>query len=183
MEKKAIEEKAKEKRSRYEDKARGQWNIAQDLGRTGSPALKAVKRDRKGERGEPKGSIATRPDEIDENVIRAYQTIYDGNVENASEKVKLYMAEYDSYIYKGKQARLSKIRGEDLQEVIADAAETASGMDQWAPGDLKLLSPYALEELANMLNMIEDGKAWPKQFRHARAAFLAKGEGEETDPL
>ena len=63
------------------------------------------------------------------------------------------------YIFKGKEAKIAKISGKDLQEAITDATETAAGMDQWAPGDLKLLSPYALEELANMLNMIEDGKS------------------------
>ena len=58
------------------------------------------------------------------------QKIYDGNVENVSEKVKRYLEEYDRYIYKGKEAKLARIRGEDLQEGIAEARETAAGMDQ-----------------------------------------------------
>ena len=53
--------------------------------------------------------------------------------------------------------------------------ETAAGLDQWAPADLKMLSHKAYEAIATMLNMIEEGKAWPSQMNVARAAFPPKG--------
>ena len=34
-----------------------------------------------------------------------------------------------------------------------------------------------------MLNIIEEGGAWPEHLTHTRAAFLAKEEGEALDPL
>ena len=75
-----------------------------------------------------------------------------------------------------------KLLGKDLQEVAMAGVESAAGMNQWAPGDLKLLSPHAFEHLATFLNMIEAGAEWPKQFAHARAALLSKGEEEDMDP-
>ena len=66
---------------------------------------------------------------------------------------------------------------------MRDVKETAAGLDQWAPADLKMLSPKAYEAIATMLNMIEEGKAWPKQMNVARAAFLPKGETNSQDPL
>ena len=46
-----------------------------------------------------------------------------------------------------------------------------------------MLSPKAYEALANMLNEIEGGKAWPSQMQTARAAFLPKDETNSQDPL
>ena len=56
-------------------------------------------------------------------------------------------------------------------------------MDQWNPADLKLLSRGACDELANLFDMIEKGAKWPKQLITVRAAFLAKAEDSDMDPL
>ena len=61
--------------------------------------------------------------------------------------------------------------------------ETAGGLDQWTPADLRMLAPKAYEALAKMLNEIERGKAWPSQMHNARAAFLPKEATNSQDPL
>ena len=76
-----------------------------------------------------------------------------------------------------------KITGQDLARVSSVSGETAAGIDQWAPGDLKLFSPLAFEWIANLLNLIEEGAEWPKQMCTARAAFLVKEVDGDMDPL
>jgi hypothetical protein len=47
-------------------------------------------------------------------------------------------------------------------------------MDNWAPADMKVLSPKAFIWLARLLNRIEDGAPWPSATTQARAKYLAK---------
>ena len=56
-------------------------------------------------------------------------------------------------------------------------------MDQWDLADLKLVSPMACARLADLFNMIEKGASWPDQLSAARAAFLAKEEDSDLDPM
>ena len=51
------------------------------------------------------------------------------------------------------------------------------------PAEFKLLSKKACEALAEMFNCIEEGASWPEQTTKARAAFLAKEEESDLDPL
>ena len=90
---------------------------------------------------------------------------------------------YKKFIYRANEASMEALTGSDLQKVAVAAEETSAGMDQWAPGDLKLLSPLAFEWLAAFLSEVEKGKSWPDAFNHGRAAFLAKAEGGSMDPL
>ena len=41
--------------------------------------------------------------------------------------------------------------------MVKGLKETAGGVDQWDPADLKLLSPQACKQLATLFNMIEGG--------------------------
>ena len=70
-----------------------------------------------------------------------------------------------------------------MDEIVRNLKETAQGLDQWNPADLKLLSKEACESLAAFLNLIEGGAPWPKQMTVARVAFLAKEEDSDMDPL
>ena len=81
------------------------------------------------------------------------------------------------------EVEAEKLTGRDLEETMREVKETAAGLDPWAPADLKMLSPKAYDAIAVMLNMIEEGKAWPTQMNAARAAFLPKGETNSQDPL
>ena len=53
----------------------------------------------------------------------------------------------------------------------------------WTPADFKFLSEKAFDELATLLNMIENGAKWPEQTKVSRAAFLSKDENDLLNPL
>ena len=101
--------------------------------------------------------------------------------------IKEYREKYDTkgrrFIYKGKRAKIDTITAEDLQTTAMTTKETAAGLDQWAPADVKMLSTKAFKYLADMLNDIEGGAPWPEQLNIARAAFLSKGSEDELNPL
>ena len=65
------------------------------------------------------------------------------------------MEDYKKYIFIQKELSIEQVRGEDVEEAIRGLKETAGGLDQWGPADLKLLSKEACKELANFFNMIE----------------------------
>jgi hypothetical protein len=56
-------------------------------------------------------------------------------------------------------------------------------MDMWTPADFKFLSREAFDELAVMLNMVEEGAEWPEPMKYCRAAFLSKDENDLLNPL
>ena len=66
-----------------------------------------------------------------------------------------YFEEYEKFIYNSIEAEAEPLTGEDLENTMNDAKETAAGLDQWTPADLRMLSPKAYEALAKMLNEIE----------------------------
>lgn len=78
---------------------------------------------------------------------------------------------------------MEKLTAKDLQHTAQTSKETAAGLDQWAPADLKLLSLEAYWYLADMLNDIEQGTPWPRQLTTARAAFLSKDPDDSLNPL
>ena len=53
----------------------------------------------------------------------------------------------------------------------------AAGPDAWAFADLKRLPDAATNELAELLNRVEQEGAWPRQLRGATVVMLPKGEG------
>ena len=78
---------------------------------------------------------------MDEIIRETYGEIYAGNVTYGKVKkmVDDYMEKYKKYIYKSKEDEMEDITAEDVQEEIRTLKETAGGMGQWAPADLKLL--------------------------------------------
>ena len=66
------------------------------------------------------------------------------------------MKRYQEFIFtSAEEAEAEPLTGKDLQEAMAGAKETASGLDQWSPADLEYLSPKAYQAMAEMLNEIE----------------------------
>ena len=86
-------------------------------------------------------------------------------------------------MYEEVEATMQELTGKDLMETMKDAKETAAGLDNWYPAGFKLLPPEAFNIPADMLNMIEEGREWPKQMKVARAVFLPKDDSDELDPL
>ena len=81
---------------------------------------------------------------------------------------------YDKFIYKAKKATIEELTGKDLRITLNDTKEIASGLDQWKPAELKMLSNGALDQLARMLNLIEEGADWPTEMNASRAGFCPK---------
>ena len=94
------------------------------------------------------------------------------------------MDRYAEYIYKeAADTQFPPITGSDIKEVCASAAESAAGLDVWAPADFKHLSDTAYERLAELFEMIEDQGRWPEAALHARAAYMEKDEDDAHNPL
>lgn len=179
----SAEETARCRQKLYEAKGTGQWALSRDLGRKAAAPLLAVRRPKAGPRGQPKGTITTSPKEVDQITRDAYGKIYKGNVKNQEETAKRYIEEYKQYIYTAAEASIEDITGEDLAETLQTTAETAAGLDQWAPADLKFLSAEALDKLAMLFNAIEKNHKWPKEMKKARAACMAKDAEDVLEPL
>ena len=89
--------------------------------------------------------------------------IYKGNVPDQVAATKKYMEEYDEFIFKQQEAEIEELTAEDLRITADCTRQSASGLDQWSPGDFAMMSDSALGHLAALLNRIEQGSAWPKQ--------------------
>ena len=75
---------------------------------------------------------------MDQITREANGSIYKGNVEDKEDAAKMYTDEYDDFIYKAEEAPIAKLEAGDLEETLQDTKETAAGLDQWAPADLKM---------------------------------------------
>ena len=102
---------------------------------------------------EPGGSIATAPAEVDDIVRKAYGKIYKGNVTYIEKATRQYLEDYAEFLFEAPTANITMLT--ELKAMAVSAKESAAGLDQWAPGDLRLLSDLAFEYLADLLNMIE----------------------------
>ena len=87
-----------------------------------------------------------------------YNAKFKDNVVDQAAKAKRYMAKYSRYIYKAKEATIEALTGNDLQQVAVAGAESACGMDQRSPAELKLRSLFAFQWLACFLKEVESGK-------------------------
>ena len=95
---KELAEKESErcKKKRYEAKGEGQWAICKDMGSANANPLIAVTRTKRGTQGQPKGSVATSPKEIDAIIRETYGKIYKGNVDDHDKLIKEYLEKCDS---------------------------------------------------------------------------------------
>jgi len=166
---KAQSEKVRQKI--YRAKGGGQWKLNKALNEKMASPLLALERRRKGPKGQPKGTITTSPSEIDGIIQEVYGKIYEGNVRNKKENTDRYFEEYGNgpkgskLIYQAEEAPIEEITAEDLEETLRDTKETAAGLDQWAPADLRMWPRGALAQLAKMMNLIERSGRWPKQMK------------------
>ena len=78
---------------------------------------------------------------------------------------------------------MAELTADNLKETARCTEDSASGLDQWAPRDKRLLSDKAFDSLAEIINMIEGGAEWSEQLETARAAFLAKDLDQRLNPL
>ena len=88
-----------------------------------------------------------------------YGKIYRGNVADHEANTEEYFRQYGpkgmNVIYQAPEAPIDEITADDLDETLRATKETAAGLDQWAPADLKMWSRGALQQLAALFNLIE----------------------------
>ena len=125
--------------------------------------LIAAKTQGKGQKGQPDGTVATSPADIDAIIRERCGNTYAGNVGGQQKKTEVYMEKHSEYIFRQAQANSEDITAEDLETMAKMTADSAAGMDQWAPGDINMLSKVAFKMLAKMMNAIERGSPWPEQ--------------------
>lgn len=145
--------------------------------------MTAVGKLERGPQGQAVGTIGTSPKEVDAIVRKTYGKIYAGNCSDQRALAEKYIKDYDQYHFKMQEAVVEDITGGDVKATRNEAKHTAAGMDQWAPADLKELSDCAYQHLADMVNIIEQGAAWPEALLSAQAAFLAKDANDVLNPL
>ena len=77
---KAMMENEKVRTQMYKAKDKGQWELHKQMKEDQSIPLVAVRRKEKGPRGQPAGTIATSPQEVDGIIRKVYGVIYKGNL-------------------------------------------------------------------------------------------------------
>ena len=139
---KAVRKQKEVDQKLFEQKGKGHWHFMKSMqNRTNAKALIALRRTTKGPRGQPKGSITTDPEELDQIIREAYGKIYDGNSKDQEGLKEAYLRKYEQHIFTKKvAAEAETLTGKDLELTMQDVKETAAGLDQWAPADLKMLS-------------------------------------------
>ena len=150
-----------------------------------------------GPNGQPPGTIATHPDEVDNIAIQAGKSIYDGNVRNVSALVTSFLSKYGRFIPTLSAAlpfttngshpnhrhfAINRITGQQLSEVLKQVKPSAQGLDHIFAQDLKLLNTVALDWLAALYNNIEEGAPWPEPCLQVRTAYLSKPDGDPFKP-
>ena len=150
-----------------------------------------------GPQAQPAGTIATHPQEVDDIAIQAGEKIYDGNVGCTQSLLSNFFRKYRSYIpsladhlpyvttnTKGpnKHYATSNITGEQLYEVLKRMHPSAQGLDHIFTADLRMLNSSALQWLADMYNIIEEGAPWPDPCLQVRTAYLTKPGGDPFNP-
>ena len=128
-----------------------------DLVKNVAAPLVAVQRPNMGPKGEAKDTVATSPKEVHIIIRRVYGKIYKANCEDQNETTRNYIERYGKYLFKGKTAMITPLTGRDLQITAGELRESAAGLDNWAPAELKQLPIEAYEQLAVLLNMVEAG--------------------------
>ena len=160
----AERERERCNKKRYEANGEGQWAICKDMGSSNANPFIAVTRTKRGPQGQPKGSVATSPKEIDAILRETYGKIYKGNVADHERLVQKYLEMFDAegsrFIYHGKVATMTDLTAEDLRTTARKSRETAAGLDRWTPAEMRMLSLKAYGYLADMLNDI--GKRVPR---------------------
>ena len=93
------------------------------------------------------------------------------------------MGEYQQHVYRGEEQANPLLTATDMKEACSKAGKSAAGPDGYEPGEMALLSDWAYQEMADLLNLVEAGEEWPQGMQHGRVAYLEKEHGECDDAL
>ena len=183
---KSREEYQQQQLQTFKAKKEGLTQLHRHLRKEPATPLVAVRRKSRGPLWQQAGTIATSRKEIDAIIRKEYGAIYRGTAKKGEDSkafADAYVERYRPHIFHQPEMAIEAITGEDVYQAVQALKATAGGMDQWDPADLKMLSKLACSRLADFFNAIEAGAPWPKQLTTARAAFLAKEEDSDLDPM
>ena len=120
-------------------------------------------------------SIATQPEEIDLIIRRVWKRIDDGNPAKLANVALAFMNNHRDFMFTAKAFNMNHIiTGSEMKHARMTCSKPAHGPDGWEPAEMAMLSDGADPAIADLLNRIEDGAAWPDGICTARAAFLEK---------
>ena len=111
-----------------------------------------------------------------------WAAIYNGNVSNTMTHIRNYFSNFAPYIHRADKFSISDLTAEEIFQTCVEAQHSSKGMDHRSPAEFSLLSLGACGYLADMLNTIELGAAWPKDLLHVRAPLLSKDTDDPYDP-
>ena len=135
----------------------------------------------------PDGVPTAAPGDVDHIVTQAWSQVYDGNVpagrQGVTNMVTAFFAEFAHYTHVAPTQRLPPLQVEEVHAAFRGARRSSPGMDGWRPEELAQMSLEAARRMTDMLNAVEGGKAWPRQFAHAKALFLGKTDSVSFSPL
>ena len=126
--------------------------------------LTCLKRDRIGPNGQQKGSYTCDPIEMDGIAKRAWNAIYDGNVKDGdlTRHVHKFLGRYGHLLCNQPEAETGELDWQQLKASCVNGKFSVGGLDSFTLADFSMLSDTAFQWLADMLNRIEMGAAWPE---------------------
>ena len=134
--------------------------------------------------GKPKGSITSKPQEIDSILRRAWGKIFHGNEGDLEASAAQVMSKYQKYIVKLPEFQIAKIDAEEFKTFCRNSESSAAGLDGWSARDIAILSDHALDWLIRLLDQVEEGKMqWPEHMLVTRAVFLSKDPDDTDNPM
>lgn len=166
-----------------QDKQKGFGKVAKAIDTRFAKPLAHVKRTEQGPNGEPSGTYATKPKEIDFIIRKAWGKQIKGNLDNPHKAAAKFIEMYAQYIPKSPEIEVLPITGRLLFEVCVKATKSVAGPDGFEPAEMALLSMKAFGHMADLLNLIERGAPWHEGMSAGRVAFLEKDEGSAEDPM
>ena len=81
--------------------------------------------------------------------------------------------------FAGRVPEIAEAIGEECRK----AAQSAAGLDGLEPGEMALFSDPAFQHIASLLNIIEQGAAWPKGMDKGKAVFMPKDDDKPDDHI
>lgn len=128
----------------------------------------------------PGAPIHSHPLQVDRIIRATMGQIYAGNCDESKRPfmVQTFLQKYGRFFTQQPASTVPPLFGQDLAEAISKMPDNTPGLDGVRKGDLLILSPLCLDIIADLLNAIEEGAAWPQPCNAVRTAFLSKEEDD-----
>ena len=99
-------------------------------------------RDAKTGDGRKEGTLTAIPKIIDGVITRAWQAIYEGNVDDVDRMVESFMAKYKKTLLNQEEHQMNDLSIQEVFDGLTGGGKTAGGMDGWQPTELALVKNH-----------------------------------------